>query len=282
VDETPRAKSEDEVDAPTELVRAPILEVSELRVSYGSFVGVDGVSFRCAPGSVTAIIGPNGSGKTSTLNALTGQVPARGSIILDGAEVSGSSPARMFELGVVRTFQNLDLIGERSARENVALGARSPCRATFLESLVWAPRMWKERRQCLSAADQALELLGLTDIGDLNADELPYGIRRRLEVARALIGSPKLLLLDEPTAGMGPAESRQFGDLLLSLARSLDLATLVIEHDMAVVRAVVDYVYVLDRGSVIAEGRPSVVLQSDDVRRVYLGADAEEALDAHP
>jgi branched-chain amino acid transport system ATP-binding protein len=265
--------------SPQEAGPSPTLQVSGLRVAYGGFVAVDSVSFQCAPGAVTAIIGPNGSGKTSTLNALTGQVRARGSIRLNGLEVGRSDPGRMFKLGVVRTFQNLDLVGDRTARENVVLGARPTSGASFAESLVWAPRLWRERRECLATADQALLLLGLTGVRDTRADELPYGLRRRLEVARALIGSPKLILLDEPTAGMGPAESREFGDLLLYLARSLDLAVLVIEHDMAVVRAVVDHVYVLDRGSVIADGKPAHVLSSEHVRRVYLGVQ-EETVDA--
>jgi branched-chain amino acid transport system ATP-binding protein len=256
-----------------------VLDVIGLRVAYGPFVAVNSISFRCEKGAVTSIIGPNGSGKTSTLNALTGHVASTGVIRLAGVDVSGQPPGKMFRQGVVRTFQNLDLIDDRTVRDNVSLGVRSPVRATFVESLIGAPRMWKERRQCGYAAEKALEILGLSDVAGLKAGALPYGQRRRAEVARAIAGSPTLILLDEPTAGMGPAESREFAEVLRYLARTLELALLVIEHDMAVVRAVVDHVYVLDHGNVIVDGDPTSVLQSEAVRRVYLGV--QEEIDAH-
>jgi branched-chain amino acid transport system ATP-binding protein len=235
---------------------------------------VDKVSFVCLQSTVTAIIGPNGSGKTSTLNAITGIAACSGSVQLSGMEVSGSTPRQMFSHGLVRTFQNLDLIDERSVLDNVALGATTTTKATILESLVSAPRSIQERRQRRAAAEKAVELLGIQEVAHRRTGELSYGLRRRVEVARALASTPKVVLLDEPTAGMGPAESAEFGQLLLHVAKELSIAVVVIEHDMSVVRAAASSVCVLAGGKLIAEGKPDVVLNSELVRRVYLGDDA--------
>jgi branched-chain amino acid transport system ATP-binding protein len=248
-----------------------VIEAQDLSVRYGQMMALRSFGFEAPRGAVTAVIGPNGSGKTTFLNALTGLVPYTGSVRVDGAEATGSSPGSMYRMGVSRTFQNLDLIDDLTTRENIALGAASKSRASLAEALLCGPRSRRERCERAERAEEAMELLGIAHLGDAKPKSLPYGYRRRTEVARAVASKPKAILLDEPTAGMGPTESARFAELLLHLASVVGIAVIVIEHDMAVVRACVERVYVLATGSLIAQGHPTQVLDSQVVRQVYLG-----------
>lgn len=248
-----------------------IVEAEDLTVRYGQMTALRSFGFEAPRGVVTAVIGPNGSGKTTFLNALTGLVPYTGTVRVDGFEATGSSPGSMYRMGVSRTFQNLDLIDDLTTRENIALGAASKSRASLVEALLCGPRARRERRERGELADEAMALLGIGHLGDAKPKSLPYGYRRRAEVARAVASKPKAILLDEPTAGMGPTESARFAELLLHLASVVGIAVVVIEHDMAVVRACVERVYVLATGSLIAHGHPNQVLGSEVVRQIYLG-----------
>jgi branched-chain amino acid transport system ATP-binding protein len=259
------------VDPSTANEADAVLTAQELSVSYGRQQALVSFSFACKPKAVTAIIGPNGSGKTSTLNAITGLVSSGGQVWLGTKNITGLGPRVVFSCGLARTFQNLDLIDDRSVLDNVMLGARSAKISKAPESNAPSPKPRSGRRERREQAMRAIEQLALADIALERAGELSYGARRRVEVARALAGLPCLLLLDEPTAGMGPAESVDFGELLVSLASQLDIALLIIEHDMSVVRAAASDVYVLASGECIAHGHPAEVLQSETVRSVYLG-----------
>jgi branched-chain amino acid transport system ATP-binding protein len=251
---------------------APVLEVRGLTVRYGSATALSNFSFAVTAGQVTAIIGPNGSGKTTCLNALTGVVSfASGEILVRGQAIRKITPRRMFQLGVTRTFQNLDLIDELSVADNIGVGARVRTNATFVEATLGAPRARMERKQRQEAARAAAARVGVSDYLGTGVADLAYGIRRRAEVARAIASSPAVLLLDEPTAGMGPTESADFALLITQLAAERSMAIVIIEHDMRVVRQAADHVWVLGGGELIASGPPEQVLDEDVVVNTYLG-----------
>jgi len=248
------------------------VKVSGLTVVYGrTHKALASFDFAAEKQKVTAVIGPNGSGKTSFLNAFTGAVPFKeGSISLFGTEVAKVTPRSMYKLGVSRTFQNL-LIDDLSVEDNVRVGASSKVHASVIESMPTAPRARRESRTRRDAAGAAIERMGLTALRKFKTSELSYGYRRRVEIARALASSPRVLLLDEPTAGMGPYESAEFADLMLVLAALLDLCVVVVEHDMSVVRTAASAVYVLRTGNVVDHGTPDRVLSNTEVKRIYLG-----------
>ena len=258
------------VVAPSD-ARQPALEAREVSVRYGSLLALNEFNFKAFAGQVTAVIGPNGSGKTTFLNALTGLVPYKGNVLVKGQDMTGATPPKMYNAGVSRTFQNLDLIDDLTVEANVALGGSSTVRATIIEAVFSLPRARRERRERAASADAALALLSLEPIKLAKTKILPYGLRRRAEVARAIASHPTTLLLDEPTAGMGPHESEEFGMLLLHLATQLNMAVVIIEHDMSVVRSCAQEVYVLATGNTIGQGPPHEVLATEVVRNVYLG-----------
>jgi branched-chain amino acid transport system ATP-binding protein len=253
-------------------VNSNAIEVTGMSVRYGALTALADFDFIAAERSVTAVIGPNGSGKTTFLNALTGAVPFyTGRVSVLGQRIEKATPGNMHRAGLSRTFQNLDLMDDLSVQDNVRLGAASESRASLVEAAFALPRSFNETRQRRANARGALEQLGIANLSNLMVSELSYGMRRRVEVARALASSPKVLLLDEPTAGMGPNESAEFAALVLHLRDELGLTIVLIEHDMSVVRAVAQQVYVLSAGRDIAHGLPSVVLDEGEVKRVYLG-----------
>jgi ABC-type branched-subunit amino acid transport system ATPase component len=243
-----------------------------MSVRYGTLTALADFDFVAGERSVTAVIGPNGSGKTTFLNALTGAVPYQtGRVSILGTYLEKATPGAMHRAGLSRTFQNLDLMDDLSVEDNVRLGAACDSRATLLEAAFGLPRSHKETRQRKANARAALEQLDIANLSRLAVSELSYGMRRRVEVARALASSPRILLLDEPTAGMGPNESAEFAALVLHLRDELGLTIVLIEHDMSVVRATAQQVYVLSAGRDIAHGIPSIVLDEPEVKRVYLG-----------
>ena len=240
---------------------------------FGGLMAVSDVSIDVAPKSIVSIIGPNGAGKTTFFNMLTGLYrPTAGRVLFDGRDVTGTRPDLITAAGVARTFQNIRLFSTMSAVENVMVGRHARMKAGLFGSILRTPSVRREEAAVREKAHEMLEYVGLAhDLHDQTAANLSYGDQRRVEIARALASDPKLLLLDEPTAGMNPQESKQLTDFMDQMRRELELTILLIEHDMKVVMGVSEHIWVLDHGEKIAEGEPEEIRQNDRVIEAYLG-----------
>jgi branched-chain amino acid transport system permease protein len=253
-------------------VRGMAVAVEGLLKRFGGVTALDRVSLAIAAGSVHAIVGPNGSGKTTLLNMICGFFrPDEGSIRLDGVEVVGRSTASIARLGVGRTFQTPKLLTELSATENAMLGAFAAERASTVEVALWAPRARREHAALTALARHFLGFVGLGGRVHEQAGELPHGQRRLAEIARALIGRPRLLLLDEPAAGLSMTELDKLGALIRSIA-DLGVTVVIVEHHLELVADICRHVTVLDRGQVLAEGTPDAVFADPTVIAAYMGA----------
>ena len=250
----------------------PLLEVRDVAVHFGGIVALDGVSFDVSPGSIVGLIGPNGAGKTTLFNCLSRLYECdRGEILFDGTSLLSAPRHRIAAIGIGRTFQNVALFRSMTVLENVMLGAHSRSRSGFLANALRLPRVPKEEAQIAAGASRILELLQLGSAAQRPVSDLPFGTKKRVELARALASEPKLLLLDEPASGLNHEEVGELGALIRGLRDRLRLTVLVVEHHMSLVMSISERVVALNFGKVIAHGAPDEVRRHPELMRAYLG-----------
>ena len=250
----------------------PILEVKQLAIQFGGLRAVDGLNMTIRKGQLYGLIGPNGAGKTTVFNMLTGVYkPTSGSILLEGVNITGKSPVEINKSGIARTFQNIRLFKGMSVLDNVKVGLHNQTKYTAIEGVLRLPRYFKEEKQMNARALELLKVFDLDKESEALACNLPYGKQRKLEIARALATNPKLLLLDEPAAGMNPHETQELMDTVRFLRDNFDITILLIEHDLKFVSGLCDEITVLNFGTVLCQGKVDDALNDPEVVKAYIG-----------
>ena len=249
-----------------------ILHAKNISVQFGGLLAVNNVSFTIPERSIVSLIGPNGAGKTTFFNVLTGLYkPSDGTIDYQGRDITDLPTHKIAEIGIARTFQNIRLFGLMTAQENLMVAMHSHLKSRIIATILRTPRQRREEREAEERAQEILDYVGIGSLTHEYARNLSYGDQRRLEVARALALNPKVLLLDEPTAGMNPQESQKFIDFIRKLIKDKEISVMLIEHDMKVVMSVSERITVLDQGEKIAEGGPDDIRNNKRVIEAYLG-----------
>lgn len=249
-----------------------MLETKNLGISFGGLKAVDGLSLKIEKGQLYGLIGPNGAGKTTAFNLLTGVYkPTMGNFFLDGEKLTGHNTIEINKKGIARTFQNIRLFKQLSVLDNVKVGLHNNFKYSTAEGILRMPAFFRTEKEMDKKAIELLEVFDLAGEKDYLASNLPYGKQRKLEIARALATSPKLLLLDEPAAGMNPNETQELMDTIRFVRDNFDMTILLIEHDMRLVSGICEEITVLNFGTVLAQGETSKVLKDPEVVKAYLG-----------
>ena len=255
-----------------DLDKTPILECSHLGIDFGGLTAVNEFNITVGRTEIAGLIGPNGAGKTTVFNLLTKVYhPTRGTILLDGLDTHGNTPAQINRIGIARTFQNIRLFNNLTVEDNVKIGLHNQEKYSMFSGILRLPKYWRQEK---AAHERALELLSIFDMQDLanhQAGSLPYGAQRRLEIVRALATNPSLLLLDEPAAGMNPSETAELMENIVKIRDTFQIAIMLIEHDMSLVMGICEGICVLNFGQIIAKGTAEEIQSDPTVIEAYLG-----------
>ena len=249
-----------------------VLETKDLGINFGGLQALDDVYLKIEEKEIIGLIGPNGAGKTTVFNLLTGvYTPTKGAIRFEGKSIIGKKPYQINRLGIARTFQNIRLFKNMTVLDNIKAAMSQNMKYSALTAILRLPAYWREERDASGSALELLRLFDMEDTADQLAANLPYGRQRKLEILRALASGPKLLLLDEPAAGMNPTETRELMETIHRIRELFGVSILLIEHDMSLVMGVCERIYVLDYGTLIASGTPEEIRGNEQVIKAYLG-----------